>query len=496
MVQLAAVLSREEAAASSSVLHERSVNIVKKTAGPTAAGESSKQQKQQQKQETAEAGARKALALATQGAIAKAKATSAASRLHSKAEASLLVKDADLHSWLRKRQKRGEAAKPRAYMTRHRRETLKSAFESIDRDGSGTIDRGELIFALQQLGLDLTHAEAIFLEGDEDGDGEITLDEFFKLVATVSAREHQREVLAQQQQLAQHEQAIKLQQQSQKYAVQAVYTDGTRGVGGGEQIGKVSTAVAAKQQQQHAKQQAKAKPDQLTPRTQQEVAVAGSVSELVSRAAAFPIGLLANAQQLSSLVSHFDPEGYASRVEVEGQELGKASSLGGLGRAVVAANRLKLPALPPAARGVKAELARAASAPPLKSSSAHSRWLQRAATAKGGSMTAQGSSTAAKGSMTAAKSAEAANAPPPQQQPTPVTQRKPISRKVRPASSPALPQNRSSKDAASEMSASDIIPTWPGGSETAQSFADGIADALRSQTVGVSGHKTRLPSIL
>ena len=186
-MQLAAVLAREDAAPSSSILHERSVNIVKKTAGPTpplkptAAGEYSKQQKQQEP-DKAEAEARKTLALAKQGAVAKAKAASAAARLHTKAEASLLMKDAELHSWLRKRQKRGEAAKPRAYMTRHRRETLKSAFESIDRDGSGTIDRGELIFALQQLGLDLTHAEAIFLEGDTDGDGEITLDEFFKLV--------------------------------------------------------------------------------------------------------------------------------------------------------------------------------------------------------------------------------------------------------------------------------------------------------------------------
>jgi hypothetical protein len=66
-------------------------------------------------------------------------------RMHSKSEASLLVHDAALHEWLRKRQRKTEPAKPRTYMTRHRRQSLQKAFESIDRDGSGSIDRGELV---------------------------------------------------------------------------------------------------------------------------------------------------------------------------------------------------------------------------------------------------------------------------------------------------------------------------------------------------------------
>ena len=65
--------------------------------------------------------------------------------MHSKSEASLLVHDAALHEWLRKRQRKTEPAKPRTYMTRHRRQSLQKAFESIDRDGSGSIDRGELV---------------------------------------------------------------------------------------------------------------------------------------------------------------------------------------------------------------------------------------------------------------------------------------------------------------------------------------------------------------
>ena len=112
-----------------------------------------------------QAAARKILAKSVQ-------ATAGSSvRVHSKSEASLLVKDADTHSWLQKRQRKDQDPKPRTYMTRHRRQTLRSAFESIDRDGSGSIDRSELEFALKHFGLDSDYASEVFAAGDTKNSG-------------------------------------------------------------------------------------------------------------------------------------------------------------------------------------------------------------------------------------------------------------------------------------------------------------------------------------
>ena len=87
------------------------------------------------------------LAHARQG-LAATNSTMAASGkppvLHSRSEASRLVLDAGLHAWLMRRQKRTDVPKARTYMTRHRRAMLQQAFQSIDRDGSGAIDRHEL----------------------------------------------------------------------------------------------------------------------------------------------------------------------------------------------------------------------------------------------------------------------------------------------------------------------------------------------------------------
>ena len=42
---------------------------------------------------------------------------------------------------------------------------------------------------MTSLGLDTTHAAALLKEGDIDNDGNISMPEFFALVATVTARE-------------------------------------------------------------------------------------------------------------------------------------------------------------------------------------------------------------------------------------------------------------------------------------------------------------------
>ena len=293
--------------------------------------------------------ARKALAEA-----AAARKHRASRRLHTPAEAKALVKDAQMHEWIRKREKKGVQPKARMYFTQFRREALQACFESIDRDGNGFIDQTELIFALTQLGLDVTHANELLAEGDRDGDGSISMPEFFALVANASAREAQRE------------------------ARRPTDTYGT-------------TAAAP------------------------SAAAHGSLRDLVDRASTYPIGLLANAQQISDLVDSFDPEGYESRCpEFEpadsrptsrpssGRQASQGSDRaihratpslapseemsfeggGSTPRASVELGRdghLKLPLVPPTGANGGSGSARASSAP-LKST-ALSRWLQRAGTA-------------------------------------------------------------------------------------------------------------------
>lgn len=310
------------------------------------------------------------------------------SKLHTKIEASLLVRDAQLHEWLSKRQRKNQPAKPRMYMTRHRRSSLRKTFESIDRDNSGSIDREELVFALQHLGLDHKLAGAIFAEGDTDGDGVITLDEFYSLVATVSARERQREAL-QEQQLA-RQRHLEKQQERQQLAHHRKGECDYKAKEEARQAQSIGGGIARAATKKATKSLLPLELDVLTPRTQQAEAVAASINELVSKASSFPIGLLANAQQLNTLVAGFNPEGYAERALAaeERCERHHQGSLRAAGKAVLAASRLtnhdaRLPALLSGTRaGSSRELARAASAPASQQNTAHKRWLQRAMTSK------------------------------------------------------------------------------------------------------------------
>lgn len=297
----------------------------------------------------------------------------ASQKLHSLTEAKTLVKDAALHDWLRRRQKRGADPKPRMYFTRFRRDTLEKCFKSIDRDGSGMIDKGELVFALTQLGLDTTHAHDLLLEGDRDSDGSISMPEFFALVATVSARQGQRN----------------------------------------------ARRRASQSHELHASSAAESVHDAVDA----DAAMANSLKDLVDRASTFPIGLLANAQHISALVERFDPDKvYERRGSVE-QALeiaadadaraaaaarlrvaaGSADELPANGSPAAPAvelgrdGHLKLPTLPPAG-GADGPASSRASSAPLKSTT-HTRWLQRGLTAKGsqllGSAPSQSESTGA-----------------------------------------------------------------------------------------------------
>jgi len=116
-------------------------------------------------------------------------------RLHSRTEAARLVQDADVHAWLRKRQRPRCKPVARSFVSRHKYKTIKSCFEALDTDHSGSIDRDELSFALSELGLSADHASTILSEGDADCNGTITLDEFVSLVNAISARQAQRSTL-------------------------------------------------------------------------------------------------------------------------------------------------------------------------------------------------------------------------------------------------------------------------------------------------------------
>ena len=214
---------------------------------------------------------RKAL-VQTASEAAAAKKAAATKKLHTSTEAKQLCKDAALHEWLRKHQKRGADAKPRMYFTKFRRDSLEQCFKTIDRDGSGAIDKGELVFALVQLGLDSSHAAAILAEGDRDENGDISLPEFFALVAKVMAREAQV----------------------------AAYKAPSSSRAAAARLAPVAPQPNHKEQRSHAAAESRE-------------AAANSLRDLVDRAASFPIGLLANAHQISSLIEGFDPDAYASR---------------------------------------------------------------------------------------------------------------------------------------------------------------------------------------
>ena len=65
---------------------------------------------------------------------------------------------------------------------------LAAAFSMFDRDGNGYISSAELKFALKTLGKDVNDQEAqeIIIEADCDGDGQISYEEFAKLIAPKS----------------------------------------------------------------------------------------------------------------------------------------------------------------------------------------------------------------------------------------------------------------------------------------------------------------------
>ena len=61
---------------------------------------------------------------------------------------------------------------------------LRDVFDMFDADGSGCIDRNEMRALMKKLAQDLTEEEItqIMEEVDQDGDGEISFDEFKLLV--------------------------------------------------------------------------------------------------------------------------------------------------------------------------------------------------------------------------------------------------------------------------------------------------------------------------
>lgn len=161
--------------------------------------------------------------------------------VHSRDEATRLVEEATLHAWLCKRRRPGMEALARTYLSSHRRRLLRACFDSIDTDGSGSISRSELGFALDEIGLGA--ALAALAHRNENTDGEISFGGFVELVATVGAREAQRKA----------------------------------GRGGSAWEPKGS------------------KPPPKN--------AASSLGELVERAASFPLGLLANAQAITRLIN-------------------------------------------------------------------------------------------------------------------------------------------------------------------------------------------------
>jgi Ca2+-binding EF-hand superfamily protein len=82
---------------------------------------------------------------------------------------------------------------------------VRSAFDKFDADGSGRLERGELLKVLEELGLDvrgdadfLAFAEALMEDYDADGNGELDFEEFKKLYAQCLASEETRKAYAEE----------------------------------------------------------------------------------------------------------------------------------------------------------------------------------------------------------------------------------------------------------------------------------------------------------
>lgn len=88
-----------------------------------------------------------------------------------------------MHDWLRKH----DRYVPRSDMSAAKRKQLRECFKALDVDGGGTVDKAELALVVQQLGLDAELAEQLLSEGDKDGDGTLSFEEFLTLIAKLSA---------------------------------------------------------------------------------------------------------------------------------------------------------------------------------------------------------------------------------------------------------------------------------------------------------------------
>ena len=71
---------------------------------------------------------------------------------------------------------------PKKTLTRTQEAEIRSIFQLYDKDGSGGLDRRELLSALQRTGLDSSEIELMHAECDLDGNGVIELDEFRTLM--------------------------------------------------------------------------------------------------------------------------------------------------------------------------------------------------------------------------------------------------------------------------------------------------------------------------
>ena len=88
------------------------------------------------------------------------------------------------------------AAQDAAHTMSDASDPVRAAFDKFDADGSGRLERGELLKVLEELGLDvrgdadfLAFAEALMEDYDADGNGELDFEEFKKLYAQCLASE-------------------------------------------------------------------------------------------------------------------------------------------------------------------------------------------------------------------------------------------------------------------------------------------------------------------
>lgn len=82
----------------------------------------------------------------------------------------------------------GENARAEALnLTRHQKYELRRAFETLDLDGGGTLEQGEIVKAVQMMQWKVTESKisSLLLEVDEDGTGTIDFIEFMELMARI-----------------------------------------------------------------------------------------------------------------------------------------------------------------------------------------------------------------------------------------------------------------------------------------------------------------------